>query len=91
MQIEPGAPVIAAATSLDGRIIALQRSAASIEFVARDSPNIFLQGSWRGKSAVIGFFWASAAECDLVMVTRSGLELYSLAADRQVLAFSHGW
>ena len=43
-----------------------------------------LQGSWKGKSAIIGFFWAKAAECDFVMVTRAGLEIYTLAADRQV-------
>lgn len=42
-----------------------------------------LQGSWKGKSAIIGFFWAKAADCDFVMVTRAGLELYTLAADRQ--------
>lgn len=42
-----------------------------------------MQGSWKGKSAIIGFFWAAAADCDFVMVTHAGLELYTLAADRQ--------
>lgn len=87
-EIEPGPPIIAAGISLDGRIITLQRSPAHLEFVARDSPNIFLQSSWRGKSAIIGFFWAAAVDCDFVMVTGTGLELYSLAADRQVRAMS---
>jgi hypothetical protein len=42
-----------------------------------------MQSSWRGKSAVIGFFWAAAEGCDFVMVTRDGLETYTLCADRQ--------
>ena len=46
-----------------------------------------LQGSWKGKSAIIGFFWAKAADCDFVMVTRAGLEIYTLAADRQVCTY----
>lgn len=45
-----------------------------------------MQGSWRGKSAVIGFFWAAAEGCDFVMVTRDGLETYTLCADRQARA-----
>ena len=48
-----------------------------------------LQGSWKGKSAIIGFFWAAAADCDFVMVTRGGLELYTLAADRQACPSRH--
>lgn len=46
--------------------------------------HLCLQGSWKGKSAIIGFFWAKAVDCDFVMVTRAGMEIYTLAADRQV-------
>ena len=41
------------------------------------------QGSYKGKSPIIGFFWAAAADCDFVMVTRAGLEIYTLTGDRQ--------
>ena len=44
---------------------------------------IVLQGSWKGKSDIVGLCWAKAADCDFVMVTRAGLELYTLTADRQ--------
>ena len=47
------------------------------------------QGSWKGKSAIIGFFWTASADCDFVMVTRGGLELYTLAADRQACPSCH--
>lgn len=82
--IEAGAPVMAAAISPDSRIVTLQRSPERLEFVSRDSPNLFVQSAWRGKSAITGFFWARSADCDFVMVTSGGLELYTLAADRQV-------
>ena len=42
-----------------------------------------LQSSWRGKSAIIGFFWVATDACDFVMVTSAGLELYMLSPDRQ--------
>ncbi len=83
-EIEPGPPVLAAGVSPDGRIVTLQRTPERLEFMARDSPNMFVQSTWRGKQAVTGFFWARAAACDFVMVTAAGLELHTLAADRQV-------
>ncbi len=76
--------MLAAAVSPDGRIVTLQRTPERLEFMARDSPNMFVQSTWRGKHAVTGFFWARAAACDFVMVTAAGLELHTLAADRQV-------
>lgn len=48
-----------------------------------------MQASWKGKSAIIGFFWAAAADCNFVMVTSAGLELYTLAADRQACPSRH--
>ena len=44
---------------------------------------VHMQGSYKGKSPIIGFFWAAAADCDFVMVTRAGLEIYTLTGDRQ--------
>lgn len=87
-EIEAGAPIIAAGVSPDGRVVALQRTPERLEFVSRDSPNLFVQSAWRGKQAITGFFWARAAGCDFVMVTAAGLELYTLAADRQVTYLS---
>jgi hypothetical protein len=42
-EIEPGPPIISAGVSPDGRLLTLQRSPMHLEFVARDSPNMFLQ------------------------------------------------
>ncbi len=83
-EMEPGPPIVAAAVSPDGRLVALQRTPERLEFVSRDSPNLFVQSALRGKHAITGFFWARASGCDFVMVTNAGLELYTLAADRQV-------
>ena len=64
-------------------------SPALLGFVSCTESCTALQGSWKGKSAIIGFFWAAAADCDFVMVTRGGLELYTLAADRQACLSCH--
>lgn len=47
-----------------------------------------LQGPWKGKEAVMGFFWAKAADCDFVIVTKAGLEIYTLLGTRQGLRHS---
>ena len=46
--IEPGPPILAAGVSPDGRMLTLQRLPQHLEFVSRDSPNMFLQVWQRG-------------------------------------------
>ena len=57
IDIEQGAPVLTALASLDGRLLALQRGGAHLELVHRQTGNLFVQGPWKGKSALLGFFW----------------------------------
>ena len=45
MAITEGPPILAAGMSLDGSLIALQRSPARLEFVSCKSHNIFVQVS----------------------------------------------
>ncbi|BDA50765.1 hypothetical protein COCOBI_16-4430 [Coccomyxa sp. Obi] len=41
-----------AGVSLDGRIVTLQWTPERLQFIARDSPNMFVQSTWHGKHAV---------------------------------------
>ena len=58
-------------------------SMTAIAAIMSPTAMVHMQGSYKGKSPIIGFFWAAAADCDFVMVTRAGLEIYTLTADRQ--------
>ena len=70
-------PVLAARFSLDGRVLALQRSATDLEFIVTGgSP--FWQRCKRPGESILGFFWPSSAGVDFVLATTGCLELYTL-------------
>ena len=79
-------PVHAARFSLDGKVLAVQRSATDIEFIpSGDDGGTFWQRCRRGNENILGFFWASSAGVDFVLATTGGLELYALLPARNGL------
>jgi len=79
-------PVLAARFSLDGKVLAVQRSATDIEFIpSGEGGGTFWQRCRRGNENILGFFWASSAGVDFVLATTGGLELYALLPARNGL------
>ncbi|KAL0046520.1 hypothetical protein WJX82_002723 [Trebouxia sp. C0006] len=81
-----GEPITALHASLDGSMLAMQRSSAFLQFVHIRSSKMFVQGP-RSKSRVLKFFWCPSAACDLVMATEHGLELYQQLSKGQGLRY----
>ena len=79
-------PVLAARFSLDGKVLAVQRSLTDVEFIpSGDGGGAFWQRCRRGGETILGFFWASSAGVDFVLATTGGLELYALLPARNGL------
>ncbi|KAJ7568420.1 hypothetical protein O6H91_01G032200 [Diphasiastrum complanatum] len=78
-------PVFAVRFSLDGKILAVQRSGQEIEFVNREDCTEFRQRCKSGTDRILGFFWTDCPSRDIVFVTTSGLEIYSLYLGRNGL------
>ena len=79
-------PVLAARFSLDGKVLAVQRSSTDIEFIPScEGGGTFWQRCRRGNENILGFFWASSAGVDFVLATTGGLELYALLPARNGL------
>jgi len=79
--------VAAAKMWLGGNLIALQRSPGHLQFMDLASSNTFVQGAHKGRSEVMGFFWASTKACSFVIVTSQGMETYNLQSNKQGLEF----
>ena len=79
--------MLAARFSLDGKVLAVQRSDADVEFVpsSGDTGGAFWQRCRRPGETILGFFWASSAGVDFVLATTGGLELYALLPARNGL------
>jgi hypothetical protein len=82
-------PALAARFSLDGKVLAVQRSATDVEFVAAGGSGAGAGAFWqrcrRAGETIVGFFWASSAGVDFVLATTGGLELYALLPARNGL------
>ena len=81
-------PVLAARFSLDGKVLAVQRSLTDVEFLPSGDGGgggAFWQRCRRGGETILGFFWASSAGVDFVLATTGGLELYALLPARNGL------
>ncbi|KAL0036895.1 hypothetical protein WJX77_003973 [Trebouxia sp. C0004] len=81
-----GEPITALHASLDGSMLAMQRSSAFLQIVHIRSSKMFVQGP-RSKSRLLCFFWCPSAACDLVMTTEHGLELYQQLSKGQGLRY----
>lgn len=62
----------AIAASLDGATLALQRSAAQVQFQQREGPPLVFVQAPQSRAPLLGFFWTRCGDGDFVMVTRSG-------------------
>ncbi|KAG6541704.1 hypothetical protein Mapa_016969 [Marchantia paleacea] len=78
-------PVLGVRFSLDGKILAVQRSHHEVEFINKETGMVFRQQCKPGTERILGLFWSDCPTCDLVLVTSSGLELYSLYLGRNGL------
>ena len=80
-----GGPVLGARFSLDGKVLAVQRSDADIEFFAPDRGPFWQRCRRAPGEMVLTFFWAASAGVDFVLATTGGLELYELLPQAQGL------
>ncbi|GLI64462.1 hypothetical protein VaNZ11_007734 [Volvox africanus] len=80
-----GPRVRALRLSLDGGLLAIQRSPVMLEFVELTTGNVFVQGTDRGRSEVLCFFFTELDGADVVLVTPTGLELLEFVPRRQGL------
>ncbi|KXZ52792.1 hypothetical protein GPECTOR_8g18 [Gonium pectorale] len=72
-----GPPVVALRLSLDGGLLAVQRSGSGVmlEFIDLASGNVFVQGTDRGRGEILSFFFTELPGSEVVLVTPAGLEL----------------
>lgn len=85
--------------SLDKKTIAIHRSNKLIQFVDRETGNIFVQVRWtlvapslirwlfqgckNPKRDIIGVFFVESAEYDLIMVTDTAIEFYNFTSKKR--------
>jgi hypothetical protein len=72
--------LVAARFSLDGSILAIQRTSTDIEFLNLRRGCGFWQRCRPGER-LLGFFWVNTPDCNMVLVTGAGLELFKLTKD----------
>ncbi|KAG2484707.1 hypothetical protein HYH03_016535 [Edaphochlamys debaryana] len=80
-----GPPVRALRLSLDGHILACQRSPVLLEFVDLATGNVFVQGTDKGRGEVLTFFFTELPGAEVVLVTPTGLELLEFVPRRMGL------
>ncbi|XP_026425128.1 regulator of MON1-CCZ1 complex-like isoform X2 [Papaver somniferum] len=68
-------PVLSIRYSLDGKVIAIQRSNIEIEFRNRESREAFVQKCKSESESILGFFWTDCPTCDLIIIKTCGLDL----------------
>ncbi|KAJ8621406.1 hypothetical protein MRB53_029935 [Persea americana] len=78
-------PVLSIRYSLDGKVIAVQRSNHEIEFRNRETGECFSQRCTSESEGILGFFWTDCPSCDLVLIKTSGLDLFSYEAELKKL------
>lgn len=54
----------------------LRPGSRAVEFAEVATGNIFLQAPRRKNARLLGVFWAQCADCQVVLVTSAGMELY---------------
>ncbi|KAI3941002.1 hypothetical protein MKW92_021659 [Papaver armeniacum] len=68
-------PVLSIRYSLDGKVIAIQRSNLEIEFRNRETGEAFVQKCKSESESILGFFWTDCPTCDLIIIKTCGLDL----------------
>lgn len=69
MTIIKEGPVLAVRFSLDGKLLAVQRTNQEIEFFNKESCTGFKQQCRSSSDRILGFFWTDCPACDIVFVT----------------------
>lgn len=62
-------PVLFVRFSLDGTILAIQRSGQEVEFVSKGGEVLFRQRCRHVTDQILGLFWSDCPTCDVVFVT----------------------
>jgi hypothetical protein len=62
-------PILGVRFSLDGKILAVQRTNREVEFINKENCTGFSQQCRTGTDRILGFFWTDCPSCDLVFVT----------------------
>ncbi|XP_030457858.1 uncharacterized protein LOC115678616 [Syzygium oleosum] len=78
-------PILAIRFSLDGKLIAIQRSNHEIQFQHRETGETFSQTCKSESENILGFFWTDCPLCDLVFVKTSGLDLFAYNSESKIL------
>ncbi|XP_072169899.1 regulator of MON1-CCZ1 complex-like [Diadema setosum] len=86
-RMEDKGPVVSIKFSADLKILAVQRSQRTVEFINFNSGNadaVEYSQTCKGKSTkIIGFNWINATE--IIFITDHGLELYQVTAEKRML------
>lgn len=69
--------------SLDAKTLAIHRSSKLIEFVDRETGNIFVQGCSNPKRDILGVYFVESMTYDLVMVTDTAVEFYKFTNEKR--------
>lgn len=83
--LQEGPPLLSLRSSLDGKLLGVQRSQILVEFINLQTGNIFVQGTDKGKGRILGFVFVDASEADVIFISTKGLELFQLTSKRQGL------
>ncbi|KAK3405622.1 hypothetical protein EUGRSUZ_K01855 [Eucalyptus grandis] len=78
-------PILAIRFSLDGKLIAIQRSNHEIQFQHRETGETFSHTCKSESENILGFFWTDCPLCDIVFVKTSGLDLFAYNSDSKTL------
>ncbi|KAL4324863.1 hypothetical protein GQ457_11G008460 [Hibiscus cannabinus] len=70
-------PICSIRFSLDEKLIAVQRSNTSIDFLHRETGEVFTHRCKSESESILGFFWTDCPSCDIVVVKISGLDLFA--------------
>ncbi|XP_010693858.2 uncharacterized protein LOC104906755 [Beta vulgaris subsp. vulgaris] len=76
-------PVLSVRLSLDGKILAIQRSSHEIQFWNKEKRNSFCHKCKPESEKILGFFWIDSPTCNLVLVRSSGLDLLNYDSETQ--------
>lgn len=68
-------PVLSVRYSLDGKILAIQRSSHEIQFWNKETGRTFSHRCSPEAESILGFFWTDSPTCNIVLVKTSGLDL----------------
>ena len=82
--VHPGR-AINARFSLDGTLLAWERTDPEIEFVVQDDPSLLVWHKLKTQASIVGFFWTKCNTSNFVVITTNGVELYQVRAKERLV------